>query len=73
MAGAAEQMMVRVRRVVAAVTFIFAVGKERLFVGKKGNKGKGNGDLEVGNCRVLVLRMLMRRNSTEGREMHVLI
>jgi len=28
---------VRARRVAAAVIFIFAVGKERLFVEKKGN------------------------------------
>ena len=72
MAGAAEQRVVRARRVVAAVTFIFAVEKERLFVGKKGNKEKGIVGLKVGNCCVLVLRMLMRGNCTEGREMHVL-
>lgn len=73
MAGAAEQRVVRARRVAAAVTFIFAVGKERLFVEKKGNKKKGSGGLEVGNCCVLVLRMLMRGNCTDGGEMHVLI
>ena len=67
MAGAAEERVVRTRRVAAAVTFIFAFGKERLLVEKKGNKEMGNGGLVVGNCCVLVLRMLMRRKLYRGR------
>jgi hypothetical protein len=43
-AGAAEERVVRARRVAAAVTFIFAVGKERLLVKRKEIKKWEMGD-----------------------------
>ena len=57
MAGAAEERVVRAKRVAAAVNFIFAVGKKDFSVKRKlicrecyKEVGKGNEKLKTGNC-----------------------
>lgn len=58
----------------AAVTFIFAVGKERLFVEKEGNEKRGNG---TGSRKLLCFGIEgvdeRKLYNIEGGEKHVLI